>query len=435
MQSVHDFQPFAKETLECPFEFYRAMREQSPVFEASPGVYFVANHQLVGQVLKDTDNFTSKNRAAFLNFQGSEGLAAPAAPQPHILEILKDDVPYKDTLLSNDPPDHTRYRILVNRSLAPPRVARFEGVVRGVATSLIDAFIDRGRAEFVSEFSMPLPLNGVALALGVPRSDMAQYKQWTMQYVAQLSRPLEPDELVVSAKAGVALRRYLYDRVEEARGTEEDTVIGNLVNAHLLDGEEGEDKHPRPLDTTEIVNIIQQLLVAGQETVNFLSASLLLALIQNPDQMAIVRSNPSAIKQMIEEGVRYESPIRAMGRFAKKDVVLAGTRIPQGARVVILYASANRDPQAFEKPESFNCTRANLRDHMGFGAGPHYCVGAWLARMEARVAFEEILSRLSDIRLVEGANDFSHAYTFIFRALNELHIEFTKAPQRGTLSA
>ncbi len=427
MDKVHDFNPFSKETIGCPFAFYKAMREQEPVFEASTGVFFITTYDLVSQVLRDTVSFSSQNGAAFLNFQGEAGLSAPSKPSPAVLELYKGDVPHRDTLLSADPPEHTRYRSLVNRSLSPGRLARYEPVVRNVATQLIDAFIDRGPAEFVSEFSMLLPLHVVSIALGVPQRDLPQYKDWSVRSVTLLARKATPEELVDGIKAGVALRRYIADRVEEARKNPEDNVIGDLVNAHLLEGVDGDVKQYRPLDTPEIVSIAEQLLVAGQETVNYLLASLMLKLIENPDQMAAVRSDTDKIKQLIEEGVRIESPIQNLGRFAKNDVTIGGVAIPAGSRIVVMYGCANRDENKFPDAGKLDISRENLREHVGFGVGPHYCVGAALARLEGRVAFEEIFKRLKNIRLAPGKNDFEYMYSFIFRSLNALHIEFDKA--------
>lgn len=426
MTSVHDFNPFSKETIGCPYQFYQAMREQRPVYEASPGVFFITTYDLVCRVLRDTVNFSSQKGAAFLNFQGESGLAPASAPPPAILELLKHDVPNRDTLLSADPPEHTRYRSLVNRSLSPGRMAGYEPVVRNVARQLIDGFIDRGEAEFVSEFSMLLPLHVVSIALGVPRADLPKYKDWSVRSVTLLARKATPEELVDGVRAGVELRRYIADRVEEARKHPEDNVIGDLVNAHMLASTDGDVKQYRPLDTPEIVSIVQQLLVAGQETVNYLVSSLLLKLIEKPDQMEVIRNNPDKIKLLVEEGVRIESPIQSLGRFAKNDVDIGGVKIPAGSRIVVMYGSANRDECKFADAGRLDIGRENLRDHVGFGVGPHYCVGAALARLESRVAFEELFSRLKNIRLAEGRNDFEYMYSFIFRALNALHIKFDK---------
>lgn len=427
MTSVQDFEPFSYETIDCPYAFYAAMRNEAPVFEASPGVYFISTYELINQALRDTDNFSSGHGAAFLNFQGEEGLAPPAKPPAEIQEILAQGVPDRDTLLSADPPAHTRFRSLVNRSLSPRRMAKREPLVRQVVTDLIDAFIDDGEVELVEQFSMMVPLTIVSHALGVPPEDLEKYKDWSIRTVKSLSGKISYEDVLDSARATRDLRNYIADKVEQARSEPQDNVIGDLVNAHMLADEEGDATVYRPLDTPEIVSVVQQLLVAGQETVNYLIASLTMLLLENPDQMEAVRNDPSLIAAMVEEGIRAESPIQALGRFAKQDVEIAGVTIPEGSRVIMLYGCANRDDGNFKDAAKFDVKRENVREHVGFGAGPHYCVGAALARLESRVAFEEFLKRLENIRLAPGKNDLSHKYNFIFRALNELHLEFDKA--------
>ncbi len=424
MAAVGDFEPFSRETLENPYPFYDRMRAERPVFEAAPGVFFVTTYDLIHEVLRDTERFSSARGAAFLNFQGEAGLAPPMAPSEATRAIFARGVPPRDTLLSADPPAHTRYRSLVNRSLSPRRVAKLEPIARQVVTELIDGFIDDGRVELVGQFSMMVPLTVVAITLGVPRSDLQRYKEWSVKSVAVLAGRVSEEERIEGARASVELQRYLARNVEAARADPQDDLIGDLITAHLRGGA-GDDDH-RELDTPEIVSILNQLLVAGQETVNYLIASLTLLLLRNPEVLAEVQADPSLIPAMVEEGVRIESPISALGRFVVSDTELGGTALPAGSRLVALFGCANRDPKRFPQPERFDIHRENLRDHVGFGAGPHYCVGAALARMETRVAFEELFRRLRNLRLAPG-NDFTHQYNFIFRALKTLHLEFDKA--------
>lgn len=429
MTSVKEFEPFSVETLECPYPFYQAMHQQAPVYEAAPGVFFVSSYEMINQALRDPETFMSGNGAAFLNFQGEEGLAPPTAPPPQILALLENDVPQRDTLLSADPPAHARFRRLVNRSLSPRRVAQFEPQIRKLVNALIDDFIQDGECELVSQFSMMVPLSVVALALGVPQEDLAKYKDWCIRSVALLAGKISFEQAIDGTTASVELRQYIADKVEAARINPEDNVIGDLIKAHILSDEAGDESEEelRPLDTPEIVGIAQQLLVAGQETVNYLISSLMLNLLRNPDQLTEVIADPSLIPDMIEEGMRNESPIQALGRFATRDVDFGGAHIPAGSRVIMLYGAANRDECAFKQAAEFDIHREDLRDHVAFGAGPHYCVGAALARLESRIAFEELFKRLTNIRLADGKNDFTHAYNFIFRALKELHIEFDAA--------
>jgi len=427
MKSVHSFNPFSEETINCPYPFYEAMREQDPVFEAAPGVFFISKYDTINKVLRDPISFKSGDGAAFLNFQGEEGLAKPTQPPKVIADILAKGQPNRDTLLSGDPPNHVRYRSLVNRPLSPGRVARLKPTVIKVVDDLIDKFIDNGEVELVSQFAMMVPLTVVSITLGVPTEDLEKYKDWSIRSTATLAGRLTPEKAVDAATASVELQNYIAAKVETARKDPPDNLIGNLVQAHLLEGEVGDEKNLRPLDTPEIVSVVQQLLVAGQETVNYLITSLMLLLLDNQDQMDAVTNDRSLIPDMVEEGVRIESPIQALGRFATKDIELDGKFIPEGSRVVLLYGCANRDTEKFQEPARFHIQRTDLSDHVGFGAGPHYCIGSALARLESRIAFEQLFSRMKNFKLAQPRDSLEYQYNFIFRALKELHISFDKA--------
>lgn len=424
MKSISDFEPFSEDTIECPYDFYKAAREQAPIYEAAPNVFFVTTYDLIREVLVDTKTFSSKNGAAFLNFQGEEGLAPPTAPPSEIMQILMNGVEPRDTMLSADPPEHTRFRALVNRSLTPKRVARLDHVMHSVVDELIDRFIEKGELEFVSEFSMMVPLTVVSVALGVPASELENYKRWSIDSTKILAGRVTKQEQLVAAQATVDLQNYLAAQVEAARQREGEGLVDDLVNAHLLlDSEDGDSKDYRPLDTPEIVSILQQLLVAGQETVNYLLSSTMLNLIENPDEMKKIESDPSLIPAMLEEGLRVDSPIQALGRFVTKDTVLGGVALPAESRLMVMYGCGNRDKTVFEDSEAFQIERQDERKHIAFGAGPHYCPGANLARLESKVAMEHLFSRMTNFRLAKGSK-LKHQYNFIFRALKELHLEF-----------
>ena len=423
--SVENFEPFAEATIDCPYDFYAAMRRDAPVFEAAPGVYFVTTYDLIRKVLVDTTTFSSKNGAAFLNFQGEEGLAPPTAPPPEILEILRHGTEPRDTMLSADPPEHTRFRALVNRSLSPKRVARLEPAIHGVVDDLIDKFINRGTVEYVEEFSMMVPLTVVSIAIGVPDSEVANYKRWSIDSVKILAGRVSYEERLVAAQASVDLQNFLAQQVEAARQHPGENLVGDLVNAHLLtdDVDDGEEVY-RGLDTPEIVSILQQLLVAGQETVNYLLSSTMLNLLENPSVLAQVEDDPSLIPALVEEGLRFDSPIQALGRFVTEDTELGGVHMPAGSRLMVMYGCGNRDESVFSNSNSFQLDRSDERNHIAFGAGPHFCVGANLARLESKVALEHWFDRIANVKLAPGKNDFKHQYNFIFRALKALHLEF-----------
>ncbi len=404
--SIADFDPLAPETVECPYPFYAAMRCEAPVYQVpGAGFFIVSRYQDIKTVLLDTATFTSRT-----------GPGVRKEPPKEVLEILSQGWLPVDTLLTNDPPSHRRYRGLVNKAFTPRRVALIEPSVRTIANTLVDAFIADSRVELVSQFAVPLPLTVIANALGVPPADQALFKRWSDDAVAPLGGMITPERELECAKSTVEFQRYFAAKLDERRAAPQDDVLTDLINARL----EGET----PLNTAEMLNILQQLLVAGNETTTNLIASAMLLLLQNPQQLASVCADRSLIPNFVEEALRFESPVQGLFRMAKVETELGGVKIPAGSRLVLMYASGNRDDQEFPQADRFDICRANAKDHFAFGAGIHYCLGASLARLEATVAFETLLGRLPHIRLAEGQNDYTHTPSFILRGLKALHLEF-----------
>jgi len=407
MAPVKDLDPFAPATVECPYAFYAAMRREAPVhYVPSRDFYIVSRYADIEQVLANTDVFSS---------HGAPGYR----PSPEVQAILTQGWLPVDTLLTNDPPAHRRFRSLVNKAFAPRRVTLLEPSIRTIASELIDAFINARKVELMHQFAVLLPLTVIADALGVPRTDMPDFKRWSDDAVAPISGMIDHERELECASSTVEFQRYFAARLDERRAEPRDDILTDLIDARL----EGE----RPLDTGEMLNMLQQLLVAGNETTTNLIGAAMLLLLQNPAQMAALRADHSRIPNFIEEALRFESPVQGLFRKAKTATELGGVKIPAGARLVLMYASANRDESHFAGADRFDIARENAREHLAFGGGIHYCLGAPLARMEAKVAFETMLSRTRDIRLAAGMNDFTHTPSFALRGLKVLHIEFDPA--------
>ena len=403
MQLVSSYNPMAPETVENPFEFYRALREQAPVYDV-PGLplFIVSRYEDVLQVVRNPTLFSSRS-----------GPAAKA-PSTEVTAILRGGYVPVDTLLTNDPPAHARYRALVNHAFTPRRVAGLDRYMRDLAHRLIDGFASHRRAELVREFAVPFPLTIIADQLGVPRADMTAFKRWSDDSVASLGGMISSERQIECAHSLVEFQRYFEKRVEEVRARPRDDILSDLVHARVGGGDH--------LGMAEMLSILQQILVAGNETTTNLISSAMLLLLRNPDQLEAITDDPSLVPNMIEEAIRLESPTQAMFRLATEDTELRGVRIPAGARLVVHYAAANRDERQFPDADRFDVRRENARTHLGFGFGQHYCIGAGLARKEGAVAFEVLLERLSDLRLAED-NDFAHHPSFILRGLEKLNIE------------
>jgi cytochrome P450 len=403
--------PLDPAVVESPFEYYRALREEAPVHRVPLlGFFIVTRYDLLLEVIGDQTRFSSRSGPA---------VGGNASPPPALIEIMKRGYPPVDTLLSADPPEHTRYRSLCARAFSGRAVARIEPYIRGVAEELAQAVKHAGEMNVPPQFGVPLPLTVIADQLGVPRADMALFKKWSDDSVAPLGGMISPERALECAQSIVDLQHYFAKKIEERRTQARDDILSDLVDARL-DGVE-------PLNVSEMLSILQQFLVAGNETTANLIASAIMLLIQNPDQLELVRDDPALIPNMIEEALRVESPVQTLFRMAKCDTEVGGVAIPKGARIAVSYAAANRDPAVFPDPDRFDVTRKNAREHLAFGRGEHFCIGASLARKEASIAFETLLESTKSWRFSPGKNDFRHVPSFILRGLEKLWIQYEAA--------
>ncbi len=419
--TVADFNLLDPETLECPYPFYKALHEEAPVhFVPELGMAVVSTHELLTEVVHDPITYSS---------------AIPTGPADLVLQQEKDvDEELKmlretvnrsnaSTLLSADPPYHQRYRSLVNRALSARRVASMEGYVREIVTGLIDEFIDDGKVDFTKQFADEVPMAVIADQIGVPRKDLKAYKARADAAIGGIERVIPPEEERQTLKAGLELQEYFLMRAQEARENPKDNIITTLATVEMDHPDDGK----RPLNDAEILSILQQLQVAGKETTAHCIGSTMLLFVENPDELARVQDDPSLVPNMVEETLRVETPVRALFRRTTKPVTLGGVDLPEGQLMMLIYAAANRDECQFADAAAFDVGRENAREQLAFSAGPHYCVGAALARLEIRVAFEEVLKRMKNFRLDPDYPAPTHQPSYILRGLHELHILFDKA--------
>jgi cytochrome P450 len=406
MKPLAQYNPFDPAVVENPWDFHRALREEAPVY-AVPGLGFflVSTHAGVLEVVSDPRRFSSKSGPA----------VGGMLPPPEVMEVMAQGYPQVDTLLTQDPPDHIRYRSLVSRAFSARRVSGLEAYVRQIAEELVSGFVDEGTLDLVPRYAVPLPLSVIADQLGVPRSDMALFKKWSDDAVAPLGGMISLERSVECAHSLVEFQHYIVKTIEERRASPREDILSDLIGARL-DGE-------APLDVPEMLSILQQFLVAGNETTANLIASATMLLCQNPEQLALVRADLSLIPNMIEEALRLESPVQSLFRIATEDTSVQGVAIPKGARIVVMYTSANRDAAVFPDPDRFDVRRENAKAHLAFGRGEHFCIGAALARKEAAIALETLLGRTRDLRLSRAKNDFAHVPSFILRGLKQLWVD------------
>jgi cytochrome P450 len=356
-----------------------------PHDEAKP-VFFVYPYDDVRTVLRDGETYSSGQ----------------------IIELLMGDVMGKHIMLGMDDPEHRRYRALVSTAFRQKAIARWEAeLVVPIASDLIDRFADRGSADLVREFTFPYPTQVIAGMLGLPREDYQQFQRWSIAILSVFAKR----EQAIAASAEV--KDYLAEILRDRRREPRDDLISDLAFAEL-DGERLSDE--------EIFSFLRLLLPAGVETTYRSTGNLLFSLLSRPAQLEALRADRSLIPQAIEETVRYETPLLNVTRIATRDTVLSGVPIPEGSTVMTMLAAANRDESRWDDPESFDIHRAT-RPSVGWGQGPHICLGMHLARVEMRTALNLLLDRLPGLRLDPGGDD-PHIRGQVFRAPTSLPVLF-----------
>jgi cytochrome P450 len=398
------------EVQENPYDYYDVLREQAPVYyDPNLKVYIVSRYDLLMEAIRNTDVFSNI---------GSQAPAEMRAPPPEVKEIERQGWPKVNTMVTNDPPSHTRYRKMVDYAFTPKRVRAMKPYMDEIVNMLIDRFIGRGEVELVTEFAVPVPLYVIADQLGVPRADAPKFKIWSDASVAPLGLMLTDEQWIDSARKVQEFQRYFVAALDERRASPRDDLLSALLEVRDDDG--------KPLDNGELLSIISQVLVAGNETTTNSIAAGMTLLIDNPEQQRLLREDPARIPTFVEETLRLESAVQGLFRVVKEDTELGGYAIPKGARLMLRYAAANRDAAKFACPHQLDVERSNSGAHLAFGAGIHHCLGAQLARYEMIASFEAILARMDKLAYAPARNSFEHHPHLCLRGLKELWITFER---------
>ena len=357
-----------------PHAQFALLRREAPVFRHretnGPGFWALTRHEDIVRVARDPATF---NQAPALFIED-----LPAGN-------LRDS---PDVMINMDPPRHTRFRALVSKGFTPRIIQRLEGRVREVVTELIDAFAARGSADFVREFANELPMRIILELVGVPREEQPAVLDFSMRFFGALDPEYEggPQDLDALMRGIEAVAHRL---AEERRREPKDDMLSQLVSAEV-DGQK--------LSNTEIGGFFRLLLGAGHDTTKNLLSNGMLTLIEHPAARRLLQEDPARIPGGVEEMLRFTPSVLYFRRNAVRDTDLRGQKIAAGDKVVLWYVSGNRDEEVFRDPDTFD-VRRTPNDHLSFGGGVHFCLGASLSRLEARVAFEEILRRLPDLEL------------------------------------
>jgi cytochrome P450 len=397
--------PLSPEALACPHQYNQRLREEAPVYQCPhTGIFFVSDYATVRAIAKDHTTFSNKFGQA-MRPMGAE-------IDPDLAAIQATGYKPVDTMLTEDPPVHRRYRGMVNQAFTARRVATLEPEIERICHGLIDAMLDKGEVDLVPDFAEPVPLTVIAEQLGVSLDDYELFKTWSDAFVAQLSGMADKAQQMESARLIVDFQHYFAERLEERRANPQDDIISDIVHAQF--------ENERPLDMPEMLSILQQLLVAGNETTtNSISEGVLLWT-QHPDQFAKLKAKPDLVDNLVEEVLRLSSPTANMWRVATQDTEINSIPVPAGSMVMIRFSSANRDEQVYPDAHAFDVERANAKTQIAFGYGVHMCIGASLARKELNVAFRCLLERVEKFELLCDESELVYAPNVLLRGLSSL---------------
>ena len=390
---------FAPEVLEDPYALYGALREGAPVHRIRESdLWMITRYADLVEAAAKPEVFSSHISAVIYAGQG---------PTPAVIQADPDAIGAVDVLATADPPDHTQQRKLMNRTFRHDRIVELERVAREFIEKPIEDALDAGRVEWMEAAAIPLPITIIANVLGMPSSDLEDLRRWGDAGVDLLSGVATPERMLECWQEMVTFLAYLRDRLA---GPEPATVTAEIAEA-VARGD---------LNEREGVSLLLQLVIAGSESTASLIGSATLMLAHDPQLQKELRASPDRLPTFIEEALRLESPFRGHFRVTTKKTTIGGVTLPEGARVMLMWGSANRDPSAFPEPERLDLERAHPKAHVGFGSGIHFCLGAPLARMETRVVLERLLARTSSFALDGPAP--RHVPSLFVRRLSELSL-------------
>lgn len=362
------YNPYSTETDRDPFPVYARLRDEAPAyFNEELGFYALSRYADVLEALHDTDTFCSRHGITL----------EPKSPLPMMITM--------------DPPEHTKMRRLVSRVFTPKRIAELEPHIRELSAKYLDRFATQGHGDLIADYSAKLPMDVISTMLGVPGRDQDLLRGWTDSMIDREDG--NPAILPHGIEGATNIYLYFLDVVKQKRagGAAGDDLIDGLLLAEL-DGQR--------LSDDEIIGFCFLLIIAGNETTTKLIGNAMYWLDRCPDQRRIILADPARIPEVVEETLRHDGSTQLMARTLTTDTVRHGVTMRAGAKVLLLLGAANHDPRVFDDPERFDLSRAT--PHVGLGHGVHVCLGAALARVETRIALEDLHARLLDYRIDES---------------------------------
>jgi cytochrome P450 len=379
------FNPFAPGFAENPYEEYRVEREAEPIQQTPFGPWIVFSHAESVQLLRDVTLSVDVRKAMEILGEDPRDRAKMRA------ELFPDKAPREDTSILNiDPPDHTRLRKLVSSVFTPRRVADLAPMIERIVDEHLDAVADRGEMDLIADLAFPLPFAVISEMLGMPDGDSAQLREWSHTLVKILDFTIGPEELMAAVIAGENLREHIANVIEWKRSNLGDDLLSALILA---------EDNGDVLSDIELVDQVNVLFIAGHETTVNLIGNGTWALLQNRDQLELLRDDPTVEATAIDELLRYDSPVQISRRITLEPIQVGGHDVAAGTFVLTSLGSANRDPAVFgPTADQLDLRRADAARHLAFGSGTHHCLGASLARMEGTIAITRLIRRFPELQ-------------------------------------
>jgi len=394
-QSGVTYNPLSPHVYLNPYPKYAQLRAKDPVhWSPLMDAWVVTRYAHVDAILRDHKRFSNDPRHR----------QRARAPRTTV------DNPGGQSMLFLDPPDHTRLRALVNKAFTPQAIAALTRRIQAIVQELLEQIPEPSHFDLIDTLAYPLPVIVMAELLGIPPEDRARFKRWSERRARVLEPTITASEIQEGNRAAHELDEYFRGVITARRRAPRDDLISTLVAA-----EEAGDK----LTLDEVLVMLRLLLIAGNETTTNLIGNGMLALLRHPDQLQMLRENPDLMDTAVEELLRYDTPVQVDARTVLEDVDLGGRHIAKGQGLILLLGAANHDPEVFSAPEQLDLTRRETTN-LSFGRGLHHCLGALLARAEARLAFAGLLERFSDMRLLTEHPPFKD--NVVLRGLRALPI-------------
>jgi len=378
-----------------PYPFLHRLRETDPVNETPIGIWRLTRYEDVVRLL----------HAVRCGVRTTDG-ALPGIDE-------SDPTAQRHFMLQQDPPAHTRLRRLVSRAFTPRAIERIRRGIDTIVTTCLDRVAPKGHMDVIADLALPVPSTVICEMLGVPVADRERFTVWTAQATHGLAAPIAPPDVLERARAaGLALAAYFEDLIATRRASPGEDILSGMIRA-----EEGGDL----LSHIELISQSIGLLIAGFETTIGLIGNGVRALLQHPAELAKLRARPDLIVKTVDECLRYDGPIPLTVRILHEDAGFGGKVIPRNAMVWGMLAAANRDPVKFSDPDAFDIERANAAEHLAFGGGAHFCLGAHLAQLEGQMAIGALVRRFEDLRLESPKVEWGAS---LFRVPGRLPVSF-----------